>query len=173
MASPVEPFGFAIFCEDVRSEIGGQYSLIGIYPDGLRIHTPFPVTIPKFSVSITFCEPHDIAVKRNFPISLNIYLPGESEPSLRGEFPVPGQQVLAHPHGQLPLLDLSDEDSTQMRIMVINMTIAQLVLPAPGYIRVRAQYEGKIIRLGTFKVLGGVEATTKTNQDAPNIKGDR
>ena len=33
--SPFDPFALTTFCDDIRYEVGGKYSLIGIYRDDI------------------------------------------------------------------------------------------------------------------------------------------
>jgi hypothetical protein len=45
----VEALG--LFCDDVRDELGGTHSIIGVYPDNLDIPT-VPVTVPRLSMYV-------------------------------------------------------------------------------------------------------------------------
>lgn len=44
---PTTPSGTTIFCDDVRHEITGKFSLIGVYQDGMTIVGEVPVLIPQ------------------------------------------------------------------------------------------------------------------------------
>lgn len=46
------------FCDDVRQEVGGKTSLIGVY-NGVMFVPQFPVTLPKLWVLATYSMPHD------------------------------------------------------------------------------------------------------------------
>lgn len=52
-----EPHGIAIYCDDIRPEIGGKYSLIGVYTGNMNIAGQAPTILPKFGVHIIFFIP--------------------------------------------------------------------------------------------------------------------
>lgn len=45
-----------IFCDDIRQEVGGKLSLMGIYSGVMFVHA-FPIILPKLCVSITAITP--------------------------------------------------------------------------------------------------------------------
>lgn len=47
-----------LFCDDIRHEIGGKLSYIGVYSGGLFVPA-FPVTIPKLCLSVQVVTPAD------------------------------------------------------------------------------------------------------------------
>jgi hypothetical protein len=49
---PFKPHGFTIFCEDLREEITGQTSFVGVYGDAIFIGEPLPVNLAKLSLAI-------------------------------------------------------------------------------------------------------------------------
>lgn len=51
------PHGIAIYCDDIRPEIGGKYSLIGVYTGNMNIAGQAPTLLPKFGVHINFFIP--------------------------------------------------------------------------------------------------------------------
>src|SRR5271169_3055754 len=90
-ADPPEIYGYTIFCDDIRQEIGGKFSYIGVYNGFMFIHGSLPVTLPKFCLSITFLQRREI-LEAN--IGLRIFLPGETDDdtaSVQAEF-----QELSH-----------------------------------------------------------------------------
>lgn len=48
----------ALFCDDIRHEIGGKLSYIGVYSGGLFVPV-FPVTLPKLCLSVKVVTPAD------------------------------------------------------------------------------------------------------------------
>lgn len=75
------PFGYTIFCEDIRVERDDRFSFIGVHPAVLTIADDFPVTFPKISFSVNFLErtsdPHE-------DLEILIFLPDDKdEPSIR------------------------------------------------------------------------------------------
>src|SRR5437764_8652141 len=77
--------GTVIFCDDVRTEVGGKLSYIGIYKGFMGIHGIFPITLPKFCFAVSFW----LSKKTELgTVRLWIFMPGDSDdkPSIEGEF---------------------------------------------------------------------------------------
>jgi hypothetical protein len=147
-----EPVGFTIFCDDIRQEIGGKISLIGIYYGIMYIHGPFPATLPKFGFHITIFEPAELASKRDFPIQVGIFLPGddEHESSL-------SLSVSHDPKQAKTVLDDFPSPPTGEGPLLARIPLSQIVSPfiirEPGLIRVRAKYKDDDLRLGTLRAV--------------------
>ncbi len=47
-----------LFCDDIRHEVGGKLSFIGVYSGGLFVPS-FPVTLPKLCLSVKVVTPAD------------------------------------------------------------------------------------------------------------------
>jgi hypothetical protein len=45
-----------VFCDDIRQEVGGKLSLIGVYSGGLLV-SAFPVTLPKLCLFVRVVTP--------------------------------------------------------------------------------------------------------------------
>jgi hypothetical protein len=157
-----EPVGFTIFCDDIREETSGKISFIGAYDTAMVIHVAFPATLPKFGFHIRIYEPANVAVERDFPIEIGIYLPGDAadEPSLSNVLPADPQAArteLANlpwrPTGERPLL---------ARI-TLNWIVSPLVLKEPGTIRVLANYKGDILRCGALQVIPATAVAPVSN----------
>lgn len=52
----------SIFCDDIREEINGKISYIGVYSGTLLVRE-FPVTLPKLCVSLNLVTPADKPLK--------------------------------------------------------------------------------------------------------------
>lgn len=64
-------FAIGLFCEDVREEIAGTHTVVGIFPDNLSL-TEMPATMPKLVLYLRFMlnpasEPGKIIVSLTFP----------------------------------------------------------------------------------------------------------
>lgn len=146
-----EPFGSTIFCDDVRNEIGGKNSYIGVYPGSLALPA-FPASVPKFGVVTTIYEPRTMAQARDWKIIVRLYLPGDdsNQPSLTCELPpIPPEAYQMIERSKLP----DDEEVPKLVLMNAAFVLAPMILRQPGRIKVRAQYrEGVIIKLGSCRV---------------------
>lgn len=70
----MQPFLSTIYCDDVRQEVGGKLSLIGVYKDVMFVQQ-FPVTLPKLWVVATF-----VVSKEEPPKSLKFRVFKNNEP---------------------------------------------------------------------------------------------
>ena len=50
------PFGYTIFCDDVRNEINGKVTLVGVYAGDVIVLGTLPVTLPKLGLSVNYHE---------------------------------------------------------------------------------------------------------------------
>jgi hypothetical protein len=158
-----EPVGFTIFCDDIRGEVEGKTSLIGIYDAAMFIHVAFPARLPKFGFHIQIYEPANLESERDFPVEINIYLPGDEEgrPSLSAELPAnpeAARSELAKKLGEHP----TGKRSLLARI-TFNWIVSPLVLKEPGVIRVFANYKGDSLRCGSLRVIPAETLTPAPN----------
>jgi hypothetical protein len=133
--------GFATFCDDIRDEVGGKYSVIGCYRSNLVTVNPFPLTLPKLGIIVTWLQTLDEAP---LPVTLNLYLPGdEAEPSVTGEMDLTQM-------GPPPPSDLTDDArylQAQLRIM-----LSPVNLKEAGHIRITAKRDGKTVSISRFEI---------------------
>lgn len=138
------PFGYTIFCDDIRYEIDGKQSFIGIYASEMIFSIPFPATLPKLGLSVKYYEKFGESTE---PVHLEIYLPGDSDdnPTVRSEFDY--KQMRSMPQTKA-------EDGIDSRIgAVMNAVLSPVHFTQEGYIKVRARRGDDIIRLGSLKVV--------------------
>src|SRR4030095_11746465 len=86
LLDPPDLVGHTIFCDDIRQEVGGKFSYIGVYSGQMIIHGTCPVTLPKLCLAITFTQRREIFVAN---IGIQIFLPGEADDetqSIRADF---------------------------------------------------------------------------------------
>ncbi len=50
------PIGYSLFCEDIRHEHDGKYSLIGVFPGNIGV-VSFPAVIPKLGIAVYYRQP--------------------------------------------------------------------------------------------------------------------
>jgi hypothetical protein len=144
-------WGFAIFADDVRVEVGGKMSLMGIYqadmffPNSVR----FPITVPKFSIVIMYYEirgaiEDDIVFKVTFgPESTTL----AEFPILRKDLPDPTAPI--EPYDS----DAAPEDKERIFHSRIPVILSPFTIPSDGRLRVRAHYgDGSILKLGSIAV---------------------
>lgn len=60
--SSVDPgFAFALWCDDIRQELGNKPSFMGVYVGGLVVHS-LPVVLPRMSIWATLSLPVEVEV---------------------------------------------------------------------------------------------------------------
>lgn len=120
-----------LFCDDIRHEVGGKLSYIGVYSGGLFVPA-FPVTLPKLCLSVRIVTP------ANEPVRTLILRVLKDEESL---------QELTLDEDQLAAASDADEDATEKRVEErIQMTQFMLVFSPiqfdePCTLKVRVQTE--------------------------------
>jgi hypothetical protein len=137
---PLEPQGNTIFCDDIRLEIGGKLSLMGIYGQDMVLHgATYPAIVPKIVAFISYVESAELERR---PLEVRIYLPGDSNdaPSVRAaiaESP-PSEQ------------SMDPEVGPRVRSVKFHVILGPLAIEQPGRIKVRMLRNGDEIPLGTL-----------------------
>lgn len=140
---PTTPYGYTQFCDDVRREINGKASLMGVYAGDFISYQPLPAEFLKMSLVISYLERPG---ESSDPVQLAVFMPGDpdNEPSFKFDTPIEEMRARA------PELVESDSDPLIHAILFID--IAPLKLSCEGLIKVRA-YRGDLeVRLGTLIV---------------------
>jgi hypothetical protein len=145
-------FGYSIFCDDIRQEVHGKLSFIGIYVGTMIVHVPFPTTLPKFYIYANYCQPYEGNSPKINSMDFQVWLPGNvsDAPSISAPVFRSDQQQLPPPPDQLPIWDDSDVE-TVLRFAV-PIWLEPLVIPVAGRIKVRAVVDGTVTKLGALKV---------------------
>jgi hypothetical protein len=150
LVDPPEAYGYTIFCDDIRTEVGGKVTYVGCYAaPRMFIATPFPVTLPKLAMAVYYFQKRDKVI---LPITFWIFLPGDADdkPSIvAGIAPESAEQVIRE--GEETAKKLGIEN-------VYGATLAQFslvgtVIQKPGPIKVRAVRGDSLIRLGAIDIM--------------------
>jgi len=145
-----EIYGYTIFCDDIRQEVGGKITFVGVYSGTMFIHGEFPVTFAKFAFGISLMQRREILEPN---IQVQIFLPGDAEdfPSIGGHISEPVEGVVAAETARaVERFPKSDERIVAMHM---NLVAAPLVIKESGLIKVRAVRRGDLVRLGSIRVL--------------------
>lgn len=136
--------GHTVFCEDIRQEVGGKVSFMGVYQGALQVHTRFPAAIPRFVFAISYLQRKSVFQPK---VALRIYLPGDEDekPSIESNVDGPAVPDVA----DLPGVD------DQFILMRADVALAGLTIKEPGVIKVRAFRDGTLYPLGSLAVLQG------------------
>lgn len=144
-------WGQTLFCDDLRNEVGGKTSLMGIYQSELIIDAEFPVLLPKLVISVTYYE---IAGRMNGPLNLRVYMPHDNEaPSLSFDIPrVESERAWVPP---------PDPDSEKIITVQAPIILSPFEIRSEGSLKVRMQCGDLVTRLGRLHIRRPVESEIK------------
>ena len=141
--------GSVIFCDDVRAELGGKVSFMGVYDGRMFLHGALPFVLAKFCIVIRFAQRRATFVPN---VALRIYLPGDADdrPSFEVEVPAEegakGAQAAFEAANSLPAAD------TEYIAMLATVPFSPMTLERTGEIRVQIIRDNVIHRIGKLEV---------------------
>jgi hypothetical protein len=141
----MEPYGTTIFCDDIRDELGGKLSLIGVYGPDLIIDAPFPALLPKLGILVNARIPIDRTISG---LRLIIYAPGDADnvPSVDTELP------WHPPNTAQELGDPPFPDAVVSHNFAGRLLLSPFVIKEEGYVRVRLICGDETIRVGALQI---------------------
>ncbi len=138
------PWGDTLFCDDVRLEEGGKFTIVGMYPSGdIVLHGPLPALLTKLCMLISYWESPG---ESDEPVKIVITLPGDEpdSPAATIDLPMDQMRKIAPPN---------DSDARDPFLGArANIALAPVVIRQLGRIRVRAFRGEKEIPLGALMV---------------------
>ena len=149
-----EIFGHTVFCDDLRFELDGKITLVGSYNGTMLIRGEFPITLPKFAVSVFFLQSKAVYEPK---LTLKVFLPGDSADAASVE-------VEVEPPPETPLF--SNEEKANVGVRA-NIIMSPLVINSPGAIKVRMQRQGQLHPIGSLAVVA-VDATLSNAPPPPS-----
>jgi hypothetical protein len=139
-------WGFSLFCDDLRPEIGGKFSIMGIYQNDM-VFPPgavFPLLIPKFCILIKYYEvPHSIKED----LEVRVFFPGDEENSPSIKMPLP-RAVIEETGLDTPYPLESDQE--RINNMTFPLTISPFTVKQNGWVKVRMAYGESVVNLGSL-----------------------
>jgi hypothetical protein len=145
LAQSPDAFGSTIFCDDIRTEVDGKYSFIGVYPGGLRVPT-FPTVLPKFGIGVSFWQRRSAF---RVQLSFRVYFPGDEDekPSVEAKLEAEGTpEELA---SSIPEGPAANEGFIVMRA---NIILTGMLLKAPGALKSRVLRDGVLVPIGSLPI---------------------
>jgi hypothetical protein len=148
-----ERYGFTTFCDDIRNEVDGKVTYVGVYDGTMIFAVPFPVQIPKLGVSSTLILMPDDDLGYEF----HVYLPGDLEGSPSVKSPAATSPI---EKPQLPEMIAGDD----FRIAIkFNVVFSPMVLTKEGLIEVRAVNKKGYMRVGRLRVSSTAEVKVQNS----------
>lgn len=133
-----EMTGLAIFCDDIRSEMGGKVSYMGIYGQDMVISGPKPTLLPKLSIAAHIQIPSEV-VKARLKVSVMRSVGGTSEElvSMEGDIERPAEITV---------------DANTFTQAIVHLNAVPFHIADDCDIKVRAFIDGKKLKLGTLPI---------------------
>lgn len=139
------PYGFCVFCEDVRQEVNGKQTFVGVIVGyEITILGTLPTRIGKFSIHTTYRQRVTDGLD---PVTLEIHMPGDDDdkPTARAELLI--EETVA----KLPTPPPDSDD--HIFGMGMGFEFNPLEIRQEGRINVSAVKAGKRYKLGSLRVL--------------------
>ena len=125
----------SIYCDDIRQEISGQRTFVGVYSGALFVKS-LPVTLPKFCVLLKFSFPPDC----NFNEVIFRVFNGDE---MLGEFQIGKDKLFKIIEGLLP----TDNDGHEQVVVIqAQFAFSPMHIGEPTVIRVRVIADGHEIK---------------------------
>jgi len=142
-----EAFGYTIFAEDLRTELNGQITLVGVFASSISINSTFPIILPKLVFVVVFSQ---LKSKFNPDLKVKILLPGETDESKSFEYTI--NEIERDIRNE----KINDENIGNSKLYVecrINILAVNLQINQPGIIRVRVKIGDDVYKVGALNVI--------------------
>lgn len=136
-------YGYTVFCDDIRFELDGKLSFIGVYVNDLIVNGPFPMHIPKFALGISYFEEKDVFVD---DIIIRVFISEQADDD--------GEKIIEQIFFRKDMLPLPDQSMKGHKIFS-PIIIVGFVLPYPGFLKVRAFCGSTVTPIGSLPVKQG------------------
>jgi hypothetical protein len=143
-ASGKQSWGFSLFCDDIRAEVGGKISVMGVYQVDLILPgtITFPTALPKFCILVKYYERLG---SFEDDISIKIFNPSDAKDA--PSFNLTSKRTTLPP----PLYPLED-DQEGIFNLTIPITFAPFPIQQEGFLKVRAHCGSIITNLGSLMI---------------------
>ncbi len=90
------PYGYTVFCDDIRMEVGNKFSLMGMYNNSINVVGEAPYVFPKFAFFVTYVEARNASPE---PLKLQIAAATAEGPELifSTDLPLPPAEMALDP----------------------------------------------------------------------------
>jgi hypothetical protein len=143
-----EAYGITQFCDDIREEVNGKISLMGLYGDELIVFNALPAALPKLALVISARFPLEAVQARPVAsLKVLIFFPEDGEtPQI--EFDVPWTLEPPQISEALPF-----PDATSQYTLNRHFVLSPFVIRQEGWLRVRIQWGEERVRVGALHIL--------------------
>ena len=148
-------YGTTTFCDDIRKEVGGKRSFIGVYNTNLVTKSAAPVVVPQLGISMLLIIPGGYKKTESAEVIFKVFM--ESDTQRRQLFESATRQVRM------------TKDPERISKAGADVVVQPLVLEADCLIKARAYLDGEEIKLGSLVVMfeGDPRQQEKKREKAP------
>jgi hypothetical protein len=156
IADGPEAYGDTIFCDDIRAEIGGKLTFVGMYTTVMFVYGTFPFVIPKFALRIVYRQRHDSII---LPIKFWIFVPGDSDEKPSIELVIPDEAAQQTIDNVMKMAATAQETMQHPYATIFSqMILSPFLIREPGMLKVRAVRGDRLIRLGALLIKAADQA---------------
>lgn len=132
----LEPYGYTVFCDDIRQEVAGKLSFIGAYNGSLHILGGQAASLPKLAAAMTVVVPEGIEVTEPISFALIHEFDDQSNELLRAT--AEGYNLpISAPPGRVLRIGL-------------NFQLSPFLVDREGVLKARAYVNGAEVKLGAL-----------------------
>jgi len=139
-------WGFSLFCDDIRAEVGGKMSVMGVYQADM-VFPPvqeFPITIPKFGILFKYYETKDAFTE---DVVIRVLFPGDSKEAPSITIPFPRANLISS-EPPYPV----EEDQQRVFNLTFPILLAPCVIKQEGFVKVRVICGDRTTNLGSLMI---------------------
>ena len=141
MSAPRNAWGFTLFCDDLRQELSGKFSLMGLYTVDMVFPVDFPVTVSKI---VFFVKYYEVKGAFSEDLELKIYFPWDDsdKPSISQTIKRSNMAGVSQKHPQI------EDDAERINMINVPIILSPFTAISEGDIRVRITCGDVTTRLG-------------------------
>jgi hypothetical protein len=153
-----ETYGYTIFCDDIRVEVGNRLTFVGVYTAGTIIAESFPLLIPRLAMHIVYMQRRPNVTP---PTKILLFLPDATDDKPSFQFEVPAAVAEQAAKANAVHGDQSFHGEDVYMSMGIQFGVLNLLISQPGPIKLRAVRGDSLVRLGGLKIVAQTPAELK------------
>jgi hypothetical protein len=134
-------YGYCIFCDDIRTELGEKLSFMGVY-NGVLLLPEFPYTLPKLCAQINLVTPTNLPYRS---IVLECFAPGEDQPLLRENL----DTVQLDEQEQMSVVA---GEQTPDVVVGASLVFSPLRIRRPGFLSIRAVIDDEPVEISSLRI---------------------
>lgn len=148
-------YAHSVFCDDIRQEVGGKLTLVGVYSGALLVPT-FPTVLPKLCIVLDIVTPADKPFQQ-----LKVRVLRDDETLADGDVHIADLSP-----GNAEALDGLVADGDRLQSVMVHFVFSPLKLDKPGVVRIRVETEGEELRARGL-IVGTMPAALAAQLGAP------